>query len=196
MSRFFYAVLIGFVLFIGTTQAAEKHSGEQEFQTGVRLLYGLEDTQKNFKKGYQLLLQAAEKEHPIAIYCLACCSFSGEGVDVDHAKARILYQQSSDFNYGPGQFNAGIMAKNGDGGPVDNVTAYYDLCLASLNHRDLGDLTIDAAYYRDQVAVLLTPEERQQVLQIIGQRDLRAWEKPHAHVMDPIEKDSSCHCTH
>jgi TPR repeat protein len=178
MFRFFYASLLGFVLLVNPVQAAEKRLAEQEFQTGVQLLYGLEGASQDFLKGYQFLLQAAEKAHPIAIYCLACCSLIGEGVEVDRAKARILYQQSADLDYGPGQFNAGIMAKNGDGGPVDTVTAYYYLCLASLNHRDLDDLTIDAAYYRDQVAVLLTPAERQQVLQVIGQRDLRAWQKP------------------
>ncbi|MEI8295112.1 MAG: tetratricopeptide repeat protein [Alphaproteobacteria bacterium] len=175
MYRFFYTVLVSFVLLMNSPcEAGQKHQAEHAFKTGARLMYGLEGTTKDFRKGYELLLQAAEKGHPIAIYCLACCSLNGEGVDVDHDKARILYQQSADFDYGPGQFNVGIMAKNGDGGPVDNVLAYYYLCLASLNHRDLDGITIDAAVYRDQVAVLLTPAERQQVLRIIGQRDLSA----------------------
>lgn len=178
MARFLSVLFIMLTFCLNTTYAHRVHPAEPEFQKGIRLLYGLQGAQKDFKQGYQLLLQASEKKHPIAIYCLACCFLKGEGVEEDHTKARVLYQQSADFGYGPGQFNAGIMAKNGDGGPVDNVRAYYYLCLASLNYRDLENITTDAAYYRDQVAVLLSPEERQQVLQVVGQRDLRAWQKP------------------
>lgn len=141
---------------------------EIKLQEGARLAFGIEGVAKDFPRGYRLILEAAQAGHPVAIYCLACFALQGEGIPEDHTQARILYQQSSDLGYGPGQFNAGIMAKNGDGGPVDNVLAYYDLCLASLNRADLDDLALDAAYYRDEVAPLLNPDERQFVLAKIG----------------------------
>src|SRR5579863_5935297 len=99
MLRFFSVLVLTFTLCLNGAHASEKHVAEQEFQTGVRFLYGLEGTPRDFKKGYQLLLKAAEKEHPVALYCLASCFLKGEGVEEDHAKARILYQQSADFDY-------------------------------------------------------------------------------------------------
>lgn len=169
--------MIRFLLTLFLFSSSVLATAETQFTSGSKLAYGLEGTQKNFEEGYKLLVLAAQANHPGALYCLACFFLNGEGVIEDHAQARSLYQVSADFGYGPGQFNAGIMAKNGDGGPVDNALAYYYMCLASINKRDLDDITIDAAEYRDQVAILLTPQERQEVAERIGRLDTSALSK-------------------
>lgn len=168
--------LIGFILFFSISLAQD--TSETDFRQGLQLAYGTDGHNRNFEEGHDLLVKAAQANHPVAIYCLACFFLHGEGVIEDHAQARSLFQVSADLGYGPGQFNAGIMAKNGDGGHVDNVLAYYYLCLASINRRDLDDLTLDAAFYRDQVAILLTPQERQEVAQHIGLMDLKEYSSP------------------
>ncbi|MBY0462568.1 MAG: hypothetical protein K2Q34_05255, partial [Alphaproteobacteria bacterium] len=61
-----------------------------------------------------------------------------------------LYEKAAKLGYGPAQFNAGIMLKNGEGTSVSLKRAYQMLDLAAHNP-DLGEMSQDAAHYRDQV---------------------------------------------
>jgi TPR repeat protein len=121
-------------------------------------------TNLNYKKGIAFLELAVHLNYAPAIDELAGVYLSGDGVEKNEAKALHYYEQASFLGYGPSQFNCGIMYKEGMGCNINVEKAYFFLCLASLNTRDLNDLTLDAARYRDEVAPLLAPHQRQAVL--------------------------------
>lgn len=121
-------------------------------------------TNLNYQKGISFLERAVYLNYGPAIDELAGIYLAGEGVAKNETKALHYYIQGSHIGYGPSQFNCGIMYKEGMGCEKDPVKAYFYLCLASLNYKDLNDLTIDAAKYRDELVPLLTPAQRQAVL--------------------------------
>lgn len=137
---------------------------DQLVEEGARLTMGIDGHDIDFPKGLALIEEAAALNNPIAYYCLACFYLRGEGVPKDPTKARDYFYQSARLGYGAGQFNAGIMAKNGEGGPLDRVQAFIDLYEASENVKDLETLTEDARYYLDQVAAKMTPDEISQAM--------------------------------
>ncbi|MBY0281754.1 MAG: sel1 repeat family protein [Alphaproteobacteria bacterium] len=94
--------------------------------------------------------KAAALEFAPAIKALADSYMAGEGVELNKTIAFQLYEKAAKLGYGPAQFNAGIMLKNGEGNPVSLKQAYEMLDLAAHNP-DLGEMSHDAAYYRDQV---------------------------------------------
>lgn len=118
----------------------------------------------NPQKGIAFLERAVFHNYGPAIDELAGLYLSGDGVVKDEAKALHYYIQGSFLGYGPSQFNCGIMFKDGMGTEKDLPKAYFHLCLASLNLKDLSEVALDAARYRDEVAVQLTPAQRQDVL--------------------------------
>lgn len=118
----------------------------------------------NYPKGIALLERAVYLNYGPAIDELAGLYLAGEGVEKNEAKALHYYIQGSYIGYGPSQFNCGIMYKEGLGCEKDPMKAYLYLCLASLNSKDLGELTLDAAKYRDELVHLLTKTQRQTVL--------------------------------
>jgi|GEM_PF-1494040 len=122
----------------------------------------------NLKKGIALLERAVFQNYGPALDELAGLYLAGEGVEKNEAKALHYYIQASHLGYGPSQFNCGIMYKEGQGTERNPQKAYLYLSLASLNHRDLEDITLNAAQYRDEVAPLLTPTQRQDVLRFIN----------------------------
>jgi len=122
----------------------------------------------NFQKGFFYLQQAVFQNYAPALDELAGLYLAGEGVEKNEAKALHFYIQASHLGYGPSQFNCGIMYKNGQGIKPDLKKAYLYLSLASLNYNDLGDVALDAAHYRDEVACQLSPQNRQDVLRQIN----------------------------
>lgn len=144
----------------------------QEIKKGnVRALYLLGNlyisdlnAQKDYEKGIPLLRQAADRNYPPAITELAHLYLGGEGVQKDERQALTLYKKAADMGYGSAQFNCGIMYKNGRGTEKNLKLGYYYLCLASLNPEDLENVAQDAIPYRDEIAPLLSPQDRQEVL--------------------------------
>lgn len=122
----------------------------------------------DYQKGVSLLERAVYMNYGPAVGELAGLYLSGEGVEKNEAKALHYYIQASHIGHGPSQFNCGIMYKEGLGCNKDPEKAYLYLGLASLNKKDLDDLTIDAAKYRDELVPLLTPTQRQNVLRQIN----------------------------
>jgi TPR repeat protein len=118
----------------------------------------------NYQMGISFLERAVYLNYGPAIDELAGLYLAGEGVKKNEAKALHYYIQGSYIGYGPSQFNCGIMYKEGLGCEKDPMKAYLYLCLASLNTKDLNELTLDAAKYRDELVPLLTPTQRQAVL--------------------------------
>lgn len=94
--------------------------------------------------------KAAALEFAPAIKALADSYMAGDGVERNKAIAFQLYKKAAKLGYGPAQFNAGIMLKNGEGTPLSLKRAYQMLDLAAHNP-DLGEISQDAAFYRDQV---------------------------------------------
>jgi TPR repeat protein len=126
----------------------------------------------NPSKGVTLLEKAVFQNYGPAIDELAGLYLAGDGVPKDEAKALHYYRQGSYLGYGPSQFNCGIMYKEGQGTEKDPVQAYFHLCLASLNSKDLGDVAQDAAHYRDELVPLLSRAQRQEVLAQVNLRTL------------------------
>jgi TPR repeat protein len=122
----------------------------------------------NPKKGIALLERAVFQNYGPALDELAGLYLAGEGVEKNEAKALHYYTQASHLGYGPSQFNCGIMYKEGQGTEKNLEKAYLYLSLASLNRKDLEDVTINAAQYRDEIVPLLTPTQRQDVLRLVN----------------------------
>lgn len=141
---------------------AEKKSSEAAFYLSQIKLFSAKP--ENVKEGWKLLQQAVSAGLPVALDAMAGYYLHGEFVAEDHHKALIYYQLAANRGYGPSQFNYGIMLKNGEKTPQDLEDAFVYLALAALNLDDLGDVTEDAALYRDEVAQKLTPEIYQNAL--------------------------------
>lgn len=122
----------------------------------------------NIQRGLDLLEKAVFLNYGPALDELAGLYLVGEGVEKNEAKALHYYIQASHIGYGPSQFNCGIMYKEGQGTKKDPMKAYLYLCLASLNYKDLGEVTLDAAKYRDELVPLLSPAQRQDVLRQVN----------------------------
>lgn len=142
---------------------AEKNNPHALYLLGCIYLNS-KSTLYNYKLGFSLLEKAVFLNYEPAIDELAGLYLSGEGVEKNESKALHYYIQAAHLGYGPSQFNCGIMYKLGLGTDKDAMKAYLYLALASLNVKDLNDLTLDAAKYRDELVPLLTPEQRQIVL--------------------------------
>jgi hypothetical protein len=124
--------------------------------------------QCNQKKGIDFLERAVFQNYGPALDELAGLYLAGEGVEKNEAKALYYYTQASHLGYGPSQFNCGIMHKEGQGTEKNLEKAYLYLSLASLNHKDLGDVTINAAQHRDEIVPFLNPTQRQDVLRLVN----------------------------
>lgn len=141
--------------------AAGKGNPEAAFYLSLIKLFG--DNQ-DAAQGIELLYQAVEAGLPVALDTLAGYHLHGDFVEQDHHKALMYYRLAADCGYGPSQFNCGIMLKNGERTPLDLENAFVYLALAALNINDLGDVTQDAAKYRDEVAQKLTSAMYQNAL--------------------------------
>jgi TPR repeat protein len=117
----------------------------------------------NAQKGVAFLEKAVFQNYAPALDELAGLYLAGEGVKKDEAKALHYYIQASHIGYGPSQFNCGIMYKNGHGTEKNFVKSYLYLTLASLNYKDLGEVTLNAAQYRDGLVPFLSSKQRQDV---------------------------------
>lgn len=124
---------------------------EQDFFHAMDVI----EASKNFdqrQEAFQKLFDLSQKHQFVyAQDTLAGMYLNGDGVPKSPKVARVLYELSAKKGYGPSQFNCGIMYKNGQGGEKDLKKALHYLTHAAKNKRDLGDLTLDADYYRDEV---------------------------------------------
>jgi TPR repeat protein len=134
---------------------AQKSNPKAAFFAALIFLYG---GKSNVSRGMQLLTQAVNAGYGPALDTYAGFYLHGDFVEKDLHKAKMYYEISGRRGYGPSQFNYGILCKNGDGLPLDRETAYIFLSLAADNQQDLGNLTIDAAQFRDEIKSLLSPE--------------------------------------
>jgi TPR repeat protein len=121
------------------------------------------------EEGLQLLQYAANKGFNPALDTLAGLYLHGEFVPQDRFQALRYYEMAARRGYGPSQFNCGIMYKNGDKIPQDLESAFVYLSMAALNKKDLDELTIDAAHYRDEVAKLMNKEQYQRAIKRMNQ---------------------------
>lgn len=133
---------------------AEKGNGEACFYLSQISLFG---KQQSVEAGLKLLHQSIKLGFVPAMDVLAGYYLHGEFLPPDHHKAAMYYKLAANQGYGPSQFNYGIMQKNGERTPQDLEESFIYLALAALNKADLGDVTLDAASYRDEVAKKLSP---------------------------------------
>ncbi|AIK95603.1 tetratricopeptide repeat protein [Candidatus Odyssella acanthamoebae] len=134
---------------------AEKSNPKAAFYASLILLFG---DKPDLSKGLPLLEKAVKAGYGPALDTYAGLYLHGDILEKDLHKAKMYYEIASQRGYGPSQFNYGILCKNGEGVPLDLETAYVFLSLAAENHADLGELTLDAGEFRDQVKASLTPD--------------------------------------
>lgn len=145
-----------------------------QFNIGYSLFYS--DLDK--ENGFIFLERSAYAGHGIALYCLANCYLIGEYIQKDLFKAKELYEISAiNTGYGPSQFNLGIMAKNGYGCKFNFLEAYGSLYLASLNEKDLDDLTEDALDFCNRIRPYIDKEDLDKIHYLTKIGDLSPWKQ-------------------
>lgn len=133
---------------------AQKQQPKAAFFSALLLLFG---DKPEPSKGLQYLEQAVKAGYGPALDTYAGLYLHGDFMPKDICKAKMFYEISARRGYGPSQFNYGIICKNAEGVPLDLEAAYIFLSLASENYADLGELTLDAQEFRDQVKEQLSP---------------------------------------
>lgn len=144
---------------------AEKNDAEACFFLSQIKLLG---EYKFVESGLALLRKSISLGFAPAMDTLAGYYLHGEFLPKDHQTALMYYQLAANRGYGPSQFNYGIMLKNGEKTPQDLEDAFVYLALAALNVDDLGDISEDAAEYRNEVASKLSSQMYQDALIKIG----------------------------
>lgn len=119
---------------------------------------------KFVESGLTLLRKSISLGFAPAMDTIAGYYLHGEFLPRDHHAALMYYQLAANRGYGPSQFNYGIMLKNGEKTPQDLEDAFVYLALAALNVDDLGDISEDAAGYRNEVASKLSSQMYQDAL--------------------------------
>jgi TPR repeat protein len=132
------------------------------FYTSLILIFG---DKPNISEGMPYLQNAVNAGYGPALDTIAGLYLHGDIISKDIHTAKMYYEIAAQRGYGPSQFNFGIMSKNGDGVPRDLEDAYVYLSLAADNIDDLGDITIDATKYRNDVRAELKQEELDQAHQ-------------------------------
>lgn len=137
-------------------------TAQWHYQKGAEEIMGALGT-TNAALANEHFQRAADIGYPPAIKALADSYYSGDGVEQDLDKALFLYLRAADMGDGSAQFNVGVILLRGYANGVTNYPlAFYYLCLATLNP-DLDEMAQDAAVYRDEVALKLTPDEAREV---------------------------------
>ena len=126
------------------------------FYTSLILVFG---DKPDIQAGLPYLQQAVNAGYGPALDTLAGLYLHGDIIPADIQKAKMYYEIAAQRGYGPSQFNFGIMSKNGDGVPRDLEEAYVYLSLAADNVDGLGDLTVDATKYRNEVRAQLDQDK-------------------------------------
>ncbi|HLD95442.1 MAG TPA: tetratricopeptide repeat protein [Alphaproteobacteria bacterium] len=167
MNRFFKLLLVSICVTLpGFSESNDTLDPMQEaLKEAVGLLDGAFGHKQNIGQGVQLVKTLGLTLDSRALSFLGDLYFSGEGVEKDQALAAVFYKLAAQNGYGPAQFHLGILFKNGQGVPQSAMHSFYYLSLAAKNKKDLGDLCENAAQYRDQAYVLMTKEEKQEVLE-------------------------------
>lgn len=143
---------------------------EDFFTLGMFFLDGIH-VNKDEVKAIELIKKAAKLNYPPAFDVIGSLYLQGEGVPKNLSESLDNFKKAADFGYGPGQFNCAMMFRNGQGTKQNFIEAFYYLCLASNNGKDLDDLTEVAAKYRDEIGLLLSGDERREVFQKLGQQN-------------------------
>ena len=102
-------------------KAADKGSTSAMVELGVLLGTG-SGVAKDQAQARKLFERAAEAGNPRGVTNLAALSNSG-GAPSDPAKARALLSSAAETNSAEAQYQLGLMAANGIGGPKDDVAA-------------------------------------------------------------------------
>lgn len=126
------------------------------FYTSLILLFG---DKPDAQAGLPYLDKAVNAGYGPALDTIAGLYLHGDIVEKDLQKAKMYYEIAAQRGYGPSQFNFGIMSKNGNGIPRDLEDAYIYLSLAADNVDGLGDLTVDATKYRNEVRAQLDQDK-------------------------------------
>lgn len=139
----------------------DKDDAEACFYLSQMRLFGKD---KSIEGGLKLLRKSISLGFTPAMDVIAGYYLHGEFLPQDHHSALMYYQLAANRGYGPSQFNYGIMLKNGEKTPQDLEDSFVYLALAALNVDDLGEISEDAAKYRNEVALKLSPQMYQEAL--------------------------------
>lgn len=142
-------------------------TAQWHYQKGAEEIMGARGT-INAVLANEHFQRAADMGYPPAIKALADSYYSGDGLEQDLDKALFLYLRAADMGDGSAQFNVGVILLKGYANSFTNYPlAFYYLCLATLNP-DLDEMAQDAAVYRDEAVLKLTPDQAQEVYKQIA----------------------------
>lgn len=88
----------------------------------------------NLTKANEIFRCVAENNDPRGYKGLADSYLSGQGVPLNYTLAQIFYEKAAKLNYGPAQFNVGILYRDGQGSKKSFNKACYWLKKAASNH--------------------------------------------------------------
>jgi TPR repeat protein len=94
----------------------------------------------------------------------------GQGVPQDYVQSAEWYRQAADQGEPHAQYNLGILFATGEAGPVDHVSAYVWLSLATAQFPVADARRRTALTSRDLIAKLMTHEQIAE-----AQRRAREW---------------------
>lgn len=128
----------------------EMNSPEGLFWLGQYYLEGYNGT-KDSGTATQYFQRSAALGFVPALNAVADSYLIGDGIDKNPVKALEYYEAAAQKGYGPAQFNAGVLCKNGIEVPKDLNKARTYLDSASKNE-ELGALREDAAAMLKEIA--------------------------------------------
>ena len=138
------ATYLGLLYYFGLTVKQDKPTGEKWFESGEKLhdplaafnlgsLYSVEpDHPHDFLKAAELLGQAAAAGYVPAMHALGLLLVNHPELKQDTAQARTLLQAAENAGSWKSSVVLGILARDGNGTPVDYPAAYFHLRVAVL----------------------------------------------------------------
>lgn len=126
--------------------------GKGWFIMGNLFLSGI-GLERNIEKANECFFKSSSLGFIPAFNALGDSYLSGDGIVKDTKMALFYYKYAAKRGYGPSQFNAGCLFKNGDENLPRNLKeGFYWLDKASKNTA-LGDLRKDAENLRDTITL-------------------------------------------
>ena len=137
MARCLVALLVGFLVFAcargalaETEPAPDPTDAEAQFELGLRLAWGLEETKKDQQAALKWFRLAAEQGHPKAQTQLGMAYQKGRGTKRDIQESVKWMRKGADQGHPKAQFEMGVYYRDGKGVPQDRVLGLMWLLLS------------------------------------------------------------------
>jgi TPR repeat protein len=128
-----------------------QNSSNSIFLLGYFYYFGIE-TNKDYKKAFNLFIRASEENHILAQYFIAFCYKNGYGTEKNEKLAFEYFEKVANKNYAMGQLEIGICYKYESGINKDLNMAFYWYEKAANNGNIIATQNL-GNYYKDGIGV-------------------------------------------